>query len=147
MALPLSIPILQDPDRLREHLRRFGGPLSDRKLAAQVGAQLTAELGSDLNDLVKIQHPQWQSGWDIPIGGLAIATSGLELWSACQNHDSARELLSGAQLGANFVDLASSAAGFLGGIAPAIQGCCFVVRTVAGLLKVCIAWKESEAGQ
>ena len=136
LAVPLTA---ADLSALAEH-KPLGGAI------ASMAPKLATEIGANASDAVKLLHPEWHSTADPAIQGLAVFANSMELWQAFQDHNQTKQLLTGAQLGANVVDLvlnatesAASAAGH-----PAIHGCCLFIRAAAGIAKVCVEVREDE---
>jgi hypothetical protein len=143
VVLPLSVSDLLDKNRLAARLGQLGGTLNNPAVP-RLGGQVCTELSAEINDVIKLQHPEWHSGADELLGGLAIGASSFEMWRALQDRDRTQILLTGAQLGTNVVDLAASATEALGSAEPTIHGVCFLFRAAAGIAKICVALKRDK---
>ncbi len=124
--------------------------LAERKpLGGTIGSlapKLATEIGANATDVVKMLHPDWHSAADPAIQGLAVFANSMELWQAFQDQNQTKQLLSGAQLGANVVDLVLSATEGVASVSgsTAIHGCCLFIRAAAGIVKVCVEVREDE---
>jgi hypothetical protein len=131
VAVPLTGTDLVDGKRLSSRL-------------SKVAPKLSTEIGSDLDDVAKLLHPEWHSGLDTPIQGLAVFASSMEFWQALQDHNQTQQLLCGAQLGTNMVDLVLGATENLASASgsAAIHGCCLFVRAATGIAKICVESRD-----
>jgi hypothetical protein len=118
------------------------GPQLQRATTGQLTPALIAALSTvsvSINDVIKLEHPDWKSGLDPVLNGIAIVVSFDELYEALKGKDSALKVLAGAQLGANVLDIVANVAestGTFAAAAPAVHGVCIVVRTASSLTKI-----------
>ena len=106
--------------------------------------KVCGELGAAITEIIKLQQPERQSGLDGIATVLAIGKPGFELWQALQDHDRTLALLSGAQLGANVVELAASTTEAMASMEPTIHGLCILITAATGVAKICIELKSDE---
>jgi hypothetical protein len=129
VVVPMSGSTLLDRDRLAAVLHN--------QMVPRMGMQACTEISAGIGDYIKMQHPEWHSSADTPLGVLAIGASSFECWSALQGHDTTRALLAGTQVGTNLIDF--TVAPLLGPHAASIvHGICIVVRLATGFSKICV---------
>jgi len=109
----------------------------------------SGQIGASFDDVAKLVHPEWHSGIEYPAQGFAVLTDSLEFWQALHDEDKTTQLLCGARLGANAVDLMVSVADSITTISSSasatIHGCCLFVRGVAGFTKILLEMRDKDS--
>ncbi|MGD0129774.1 MAG: hypothetical protein ABSF46_31010 [Terriglobia bacterium] len=110
---------------------------------------LSGQITASSDDVARLIHPEWHSRVDYSTQGFAVLTDSLEFWQALHDEDKTAELLCGARLGANAVDLVVSVADTITTISSStsatIHGCCLFVRGVAGFTKILLEMRDKDS--
>lgn len=141
VAIPISASALLDKAQLAAQL----GQLGKTPHRSAVPEKLWNEISADIIDIFKFNQPESHSGADAISGGLLIVANTSDMLQALQDRDPTRTLLTGAQLGANAVDLVASTTDALAGLDPTgIHGVCLFIRAASGIAKICLELKKPD---